>query len=202
MLKGMLTMLLFPWKRLHLLCPEYLTVRIIILLITRRARLRRKIRTFPLLPGAGSIRRLPKVPANWDILFDGLKETEEAVQTSIPEMAASAEMQAPLAICYFQIKGRYIVTPVQSGLMLIDQKRAHERVLFDRYMDSLSGHPVAGQKSLFPELLELPASDFILVGDLLPDLEFLGFELVVFGKIVMPSRATPPDLPGARRKRC
>lgn len=93
-----------------------------------------------------------------------------------------------------------MVTPVQSGLMLIDQKRAHERVLFDRYMDSLSGHPVAGQKSLFPELLELPASDFILVGDLLPDLEFLGFELVVFGKNCYAIQATPPDLPGGKAK--
>lgn len=150
--------------------------------------------------GNGKHSAAPKVPANWDILFDGLKETEEAVQTSIPEMAASAEMQAPLAICYFQIKGRYMVTPVQSGLMLIDQKRAHERVLFDRYTDSLSGHPVAGQKSLFPELLELPASDFILVGDLLPDLEFLGFELVVFGKNCYAIQATPPDLPGGKAK--
>ena len=140
------------------------------------------------------------VPANWDILFDGLKEKEEAVQTIIPEMAEAAEPLAPPTTCYFQIKGRYIVTPVQSGLMLIDQKRAHERILFDRYMHSLAEHRVTGQKSLFPELLELPATDFVLVGDLLADLEFLGFELTVFGKNCYAIQAVPPDLPGGRAR--
>ena len=93
-----------------------------------------------------------------------------------------------------------MVTPVQSGLMLIDQKRAHERVLFDRYMHSLAEHRVTGQKSLFPELLELPATDFVLVGDLLADLEFLGFELTVFGKNCYAIQAVPPDLPGGRAR--
>lgn len=138
--------------------------------------------------------RRETVPANWDILFDGLKETEEAVQTVIPEMSASQTPVMPATACYFQIKGRYIVSPVQSGLMLIDQKRAHERILFDKYMESLATHRVAGQKSLFPEVLELSAADFILIGDLLPDLEYLGFELSVFGKNCYAIQATPPDL--------
>lgn len=137
--------------------------------------------------------RRETVPANWDILFDGLKETEEAVQTVIPEMSASQTPVMPATACYFQIKGRYIVSPVQSGLMLIDQKRAHERILFDKYMESLATHRVAGQKSLFPEVLELSAADFILI-DLLPDLEYPGFELSVFGKNCYAIQATPPDL--------
>lgn len=137
--------------------------------------------------------RKEKVPANWDILFDGLKEKEEAVQTAIPEMSETITPTSPSSTCYFQIKGRYIVTPVQSGLMLIDQKRAHERILFEKYSESLSSHKVAGQKSLFPEILELSATDFLLIGDLLPDLEYLGFELSVFGKNCYAIQATPPD---------
>lgn len=141
----------------------------------------------------GGTHRKDKVPANWDILFDGLKEAEEPVQTTIPSMDEQPPV-VPATNCYFQMKGRYIVTPVQSGLMLIDQKRAHERVLFDKYMETLTAHRVAGQKCLFPEVLELSASDFILIGDLLPDLEFLGFELTVFGKNCYAIQATPPDL--------
>lgn len=137
--------------------------------------------------------RKDKVPANWDILFDGLKEEEEPKQATIPDMVEQLPV-IPATNCYFQMKGRYIVTPVQSGLMLIDQKRAHERVLFDKYMETLSAHRVAGQKCLFPEVLELSAADFVLIGDLLPDLEFLGFELTVFGKNCYAIQATPPDL--------
>lgn len=135
-----------------------------------------------------------KVPANWDILFDGIKEKEEPVQTVIPEMSEIVQPLIQTASCFFQIKGRYIVTPVQSGLMLIDQKRAHERVLFEKYLDTLASHQTTGQKSLFPEVLELSASDFMLIGELLPDLEYLGFELNVFGKNCYAIHATPPNL--------
>ena len=112
-----------------------------------------------------------KAPANWDILFDGLKEKEESIQTSIPEMTENINPVVPHTNCYFQLKGRYIVTPVQSGLMLIDQKRAHERILFEKYMTTLNTQKVTGQKSLFPEILELSAGDFMLVGEILADLE-------------------------------
>ena len=64
-----------------------------------------------------------KVPANWDILFDGLKEKEESVQTSIPGMSEPVNPVIPSITCYFQLRGRYIVSPVQSGLMQIG--RAH-----------------------------------------------------------------------------
>lgn len=138
--------------------------------------------------------RTEKVPANWDILFDGLKEKEETIQTIIPEMAEEINPVRPLTNCHFQLKGRYIVTPVQSGLMLIDQKRAHERVLFEKYRNTLTSQRVTGQKSLFPETLELSASDFSLVRELNADLEFLGFELNVFGKNCFAINATPPDL--------
>lgn len=120
--------------------------------------------------------RTEKVPANWDILFDGLKEKEETVQTVIPEMSEELTPLQPATACHFQLKGRYIVTPVQSGLMLIDQKRAHERILFEKYYNSLLTQKVTGQKSLFPETLELSAADFALVRELNTDLEYLGFE--------------------------
>lgn len=138
--------------------------------------------------------RTEKVPANWDILFDGLKEKEEFCQTEIPEMAEEVNPVKPTTSGYFQLKGRYIVTPVQNGLMLIDQKRAHERILFEKYCNTLASARVAGQKSLFPEMLELSASDFTLVRELNADLEFLGFELSPSGKNSFAIHATPPDL--------
>lgn len=141
-----------------------------------------------------------KVPANWDILFDGLKEKEESVQTSIPGMSEPVNPVIPSTTCYFQLRGRYIVSPVQSGLMLIDQKRAHERILFEKYLEESNTHKMAGQKNLFPETLELSAPDFMLIGDLLPDLKHLGFELTASGKNSYAIQATPPDLSCNRAK--
>lgn len=145
-------------------------------------------------PASYASPRRDKVPANWDILFDGLKEKEEAVQTSIPEMSEQTNPLTPATACYFQLKGRYIVTPIQSGLMVIDQKRAHERILFEKYSHTLASQRVTGQKTLFPETLELSASDFALVKSINEDLEFLGFELCEFGKNCYAIYATPPDL--------
>lgn len=140
-----------------------------------------------------------KVPANWDTLFDGLKEEKQAEQTAIPEMDEPESDAAP-ACSFVQIKGRYIATPVHSGLMLIDQKRAHERILFEKYTETLSSEKAAGQKSLFPEVLELSASDFTLVKEIVEDLEWLGFELCEFSKSSYAIYATPPDLSDAQAK--
>lgn len=92
------------------------------------------------------------------------------------------------------MKGRYIVTPVHSGLMFIDQKRAHERILFEQYSHTLSTQKIAGQKSLFPETLELSAPDFSLIEEIREDLEYLGFELCKSGENSFAIHATPPDL--------
>ncbi len=84
--------------------------------------------------------------------------------------------------------------------MLIDQKRAHERILFEKYLEESNTHKMAGQKNLFPETLELSAPDFMLIGDLLPDLKHLGFELTASGKNSYAIQATPPDLSCNRAK--
>ena len=98
------------------------------------------------------------------------------------------------------MKGRFIVTPVHSGLMFIDQKRAHERVLYERYLETLSHQQICGQKSLFPETLELSAEDFLLVKEIMDDLAMLGFELGEFGKNCYAIYATPSDLSTSRGK--
>lgn len=67
-------------------------------------------------------------------------------------------------------------------------------------MTTLNTQKVTGEKSLFPEILELSASDFMLVEEILADLEYLGFELNVFGKNCYAIQATPPDLSYTRAK--
>jgi DNA mismatch repair protein MutL len=90
-----------------------------------------------------------------------------------------------------QFKNKYILTPVKSGLMVIDQKRAHERILYERLIQVLENNEVASQQQLFPETFELNASDATLLTSILPDLRALGFDIRDFGKNSFIINGTP-----------
>jgi DNA mismatch repair protein MutL len=80
-----------------------------------------------------------------------------------------------------QLKNRFILTPVKSGLMLIDQKRAHERILYEKYLRSFAmNYPVA-QRTLFPETIELDQADYIVLKEILEDLHVIGYDIRDFG---------------------
>lgn len=82
---------------------------------------------------------------------------------------------------HLQFKGRFILTSVKSGLMLIDQQRAHVRVLFDRYMSQISRKQGVSQGMLFPEMIQLPASEAAMLESILDDLSAVGFDLSPLG---------------------
>lgn len=82
---------------------------------------------------------------------------------------------------HFQYKGQYILTAVQSGLMMVDQRRAHIRILYERYMKQMQEHNAATQGLLFPELLELSPSDAALLTGILDDIKALGFDITSLG---------------------
>lgn len=81
----------------------------------------------------------------------------------------------------FQFKGRFILTSVKSGLMLLDQHRAHIRVLFDRYMGQLRQKQGVPQGVLFPEIVRFPASEAAMLESILDDLSAVGFDLSPLG---------------------
>jgi DNA mismatch repair protein MutL len=76
----------------------------------------------------------------------------------------------------FQIRNKYLVCPVKSGLMLIDQKRAHERILFERNLMCFSNARTASQADMFPVTIDLNPSDYILLKEIEDDLETMGFK--------------------------
>jgi len=83
---------------------------------------------------------------------------------------------------YFQLKNKYILTSVKSGLMCIDQHRAHIRILFDRFLSNLVDKRALSQKILFPEKLELLPSEALILDEIKDELLYLGFEIVELGK--------------------
>jgi DNA mismatch repair protein MutL len=129
---------------------------------------------------------------NWQSLYKGLEQEispksgltdEEPVQFRIEEQQTVKNS--------IQFKNKYILTPVKSGLMVIDQKRAHERILYERLIQVLENHEVASQQQLFPETIELNPSDATLLSGILPDLRALGFDIRDFGKNSFIINGTP-----------
>lgn len=90
-----------------------------------------------------------------------------------------------------QLKQKYVLTPVKSGLMVIDQKRAHERILFEKFLEVMKSDSVASQQMLFPETLELNPADSAILHEILPELLSLGFDIREFGKNTFIISGTP-----------
>ena len=94
----------------------------------------------------------------------------------------------------FQLHHRFIISQIKSGFMLIDQQAAHERILYERFLQQLENRQGASQQSLFPQSVSLNAGDFELVKDLLPDIQALGFQIREFGRNTVVVEGIPADL--------
>ncbi len=110
-----------------------------------------------------------------DHTFDDIAPEQEPVQQTFMSKGMSEESNQG-ASC-FQFKNRYILTSGKSGLMMVDQKRAHERILFERLLQSISTQQSMTQQNLFPEQLEFNAEDTIIVKELISDFQIFGFDL-------------------------
>lgn len=78
---------------------------------------------------------------------------------------------------FYQYQGRYIITALPMGMALIDQHRAHIRILYERYQQQLLQHKSASQKLLFPETLTLSPSEGVILNQILPQLKDIGFDI-------------------------
>lgn len=110
---------------------------------------------------------------------NGLDAETTAPQLQFESQKESAEATSGSGL--YQFKGRYILTSVKSGLMLIDQHRAHVRVLFDRYMAQIRQGKGYSQGVLFPEIIQLPPSEAAMLEALSDDFSAVGFDLSSLG---------------------
>ncbi len=94
----------------------------------------------------------------------------------------------------FNFKGKYILSQVKSGLMIIDQHRAHQRILHDEFNKALSSNKIATQNLIFPCKLELNVQDSQLLLELLPELIQLGFSIDNQSKNVFIVRGIPSTM--------
>ena len=123
----------------------------------------------------------------WETFYEGLQrpvqqqEQPPSLFTDDDELSSDASIVEEKSPSHYQYKGCYIMTAVKSGLLIIDQHRAHVRILYDSYIQRFQQRSAPVQRLLFPELVKFPPSDVVTLQRVLPDLERLGFELTDLG---------------------
>ena len=112
----------------------------------------------------------------------------QVTETTLPSVGAA------------QLHNTYIVVQNDQGYLLLHQQNAHERILYERFCKAVEGKPIATQQSLFPVSLDLSAQDAVLLSELLPDLQHLGFNLSPFGNNSFAIQGTPADVSQGNEK--
>ena len=95
-----------------------------------------------------------------------------------------------------QLHNSYVVSQIKSGMLIIDQQAAHERILYDRYLTFLQQQQNATQSQLFPRTLSLSPSDANLLTDVLETVNSLGFDIQEFGTNTFVVNGVPSELAG------
>ena len=134
-------------------------------------------------------------------------ETEEdsGVITLESKISQNTEEQGPNLLQGFkddkvpyQIHARYIISPIKSGYILIDQQSAHERILYERYHETLGKQQASSQGQLFAQTIELTPPDAVLLTEMLPDLRLLGFDIEPFGANAFVVTGLPAEVAGKK----
>ena len=115
-----------------------------------------------------------RVPAHWESLYEGLP-TARDLDLTAPQEAPVLVDADTCPVCQFGDK--YILVPGAQGLLLINQHRAHVAVLYAQFMEQLGHAQGAMQQLLFPEVLTLAQDEMVLLQQMLPDLQTIGFDV-------------------------
>ena len=143
------------------------------------------------------------VPSQWQQLYEAaLTRPQEAGQPQLFDLEPQAEtvpsqdMIAEKSPAHYQYKGRFIMTAVKSGLMVIDQHRADVRIRYERYMQQQTRRTVRTQRLLFPEVVAFTPTEAVVAAKVLPELQTIGFELTDLGGGSYALGGIPAELEG------
>lgn len=154
----------------------------------------------PAKAGAGRQGDSGSFAGNWEALYE-IARREEPRQTSLPEgnedaysptEARSRDSRRPV----FQLHRKYILTQIKSGVIIIDRRRAHERILYEEALSRMENRKVQSQQLLFPETVQLSSADRALLEDLSEELADLGFTVDCFGGNDVVVNGVPPEAEG------
>ena len=130
--------------------------------------------------------------SHWESLFEDIDKAERKISEVLAENVGPGADRSESNL--FQFKQRYILLAVKSGLMMVDQQRAHERILYDRFLMIASQDKPAVQQDLFPRKLELNAADHAVLIEIFDDICKLGFDIRDMGGHSVEVKGIPADL--------
>ena len=145
---------------------------------------------------------------NWEVLYGGIDSREKPLDLSPYEEDESLIAKEPVEAHSFvqtvetdfapmsQYKGQYILVPVKSGLMWVHQRRAHIRVLFEKYRSQIGGQHGASQGLLFPERMELTIGEALTFEAISEEIASLGFDVSSLGGNTFVLNAIPAGIEG------
>jgi DNA mismatch repair protein MutL len=136
----------------------------------------------------------------WEKLYDQSKHFG-APQPDVHVLRFESTVNAPAGTelvveekLLVQLHQRYIMRQVKSGLMIVDQQFAHERILYEKFLNQLKNKSAESQQSLFPQAVTLSAADFALVLEMEQEIAALGFRWEIFGKNTLVINGVPSNL--------
>jgi len=140
----------------------------------------------PSAPPSMTIHKAPATRKEWVNVYEGLqsqKEEERVSRSAQPELELNTTVEPQNNFeptCFRTAKG-YIINPIKSGFVIIDQRYAHERIIYERCLKNMSSTRAASQKTLFPETIELTADQAEVLKTMLDKLTLIGLEIEKFG---------------------
>lgn len=154
------------------------------------------------IPFLNTLQNKDAIPQNWETLYEINKEKispqirlDEGMEDDSQHLPSNNGLNKNLnERQVFQIHKRFIASQIKSGLMIIEQQAAHERILYERFLSHLENHQGLSQQTLFPQTISLNAADFSLASDLLPDFTNLGFQIRIFGTNTLVIEGVPADI--------
>ena len=145
-----------------------------------------------------------KTVEGWEQLYESLPH-QRSVETDIFQpVSEGSDMERPnpqplieeKSPVHYQYKGRYIMTAVKSGLMIIDQHRADIRIRYERYLAQLKARTSGSQRVLFPEVIQFSPSEEVVLEKILPELNAMGFDMSDLGHHSYGLNAVPTGMDG------
>ncbi len=138
---------------------------------------------------------------NWESLYRDFDQSPQPEQSLIfpsdhESRSESADWQSGSQLLHF--KNRFILSSVKSGLMIIDHRRAHIRVLYERFLHRQQSGSYGSQGLLFPETFDMALDDILILDELLPSLRQLGFDLDLSASRQVQLKAAPTEWVGNR----
>lgn len=128
---------------------------------------------------------------NWEELYTFSAQEEQKIEETAQQKSTSSQ---PAGQSFVQVNLRYILVQEENGFLLIDQRRAHQRIIYESILQSLQAKGFPSQKLLFPETIEVTAQQMENFNELKDQINQLGFELEEFGATTIIAHASPSEI--------